>query len=149
MFSNLESRFGSGEKSPSKDIENFFFQLSNLSESVFVLENLTHQGLETAVYSIFAKAVLDIFAVCSLGKADLRFFLSYRLKTTIKITIFSTFYVAGIFSSCFSRNSCKKNTDSFNKKVKMQSPNMKQIATEVTTYIIVRKKQKSFCEIAP
>ena len=43
-----------------------------------------------------------------LEKADLRFFLSYRLQTTIKITIFSTFYVTDKFSSCHSRNSCKK-----------------------------------------
>ena len=106
-----------------------FFQLSNLSQSVFLLENPTHWGLETAVCPIFAKPVLDIFAVCSvvpictscnraiyakknknylLEKADLRFFLNYGLRTTIKITIFSTFYVTDNFSSCYSRNSCKK-----------------------------------------
>ena len=43
-----------------------FFQLSNLSQPVFLLENLTHWGLETAVYPIFAKSVLDTFTVCSL-----------------------------------------------------------------------------------
>ena len=32
---------GSGEKIPSKDM-NFFFQLSNLSQTVFSLENTTH-----------------------------------------------------------------------------------------------------------
>ena len=68
------------------------------------------------IYPIFAKPVLDIFAVCSLaprinlfpytaglfipknqnyllGNADLGFFLSCRLRTTIKITKFSTFYI--------------------------------------------------------
>ena len=87
---------------------------------------------------IFAKPLLDIFAVSSLvyrinlshmqlgylcrknqnyllGKTDLEFFLSYRLRTTIKIIIFSTFYVIDVFSSCFSWNSCKKKTGSFNK----------------------------------
>ena len=122
---------GSGKKSPSKDMNKFFFQLSNLSQPIFLLENPTHWGLETAVYPIFAKPVLDIFAVCSLvpsmnlshmqqsylcpknqnyllEKADLRFFLNCGLRTTIKITIFSTFYVTDNFSSCYSRNSCKK-----------------------------------------
>ena len=92
----------------------------SVSQSVSVLENPTHWGSETAVYLIFVKLVLDVFAVrslitrinlshmewsylCSknqnilLGKADLRFFLSYRLRTTIKITIFSTFYVVDNF----------------------------------------------------
>ena len=41
-------------------------QKKNLSQSVFLLENPTHQGLETAVCPIFAKQVLDILAVCSL-----------------------------------------------------------------------------------
>ena len=109
----------------------FFFQLSNLSESVFVLENPAHWGLETAVCPIFAKPILDIFAVCSLvprinlshthqsylypknqnyllGKVDLRFFLSYRLSATVKIKIFSTFYVIDNFLSCYSWNLCKK-----------------------------------------
>ena len=75
--------------------------------------------------------VLDIFAVCSLvpsmnlshtqqsylfpknqnyllEKAELRFLLNYGLRTTVKITVFSTFYVTDHFSSCYSRNSCKK-----------------------------------------
>ena len=43
-----------------------------------------------------------------LGKGDLRFFLSYGLRTTIKITRFSTFYIIGNFSSCYGWNSCKK-----------------------------------------
>ena len=37
-----------------------------------------------------------------LEKADLRFFLSYGLRTTIKITIFSTFYVTDNFSNSYS-----------------------------------------------
>ena len=37
-----------------------WFQLSNLSYSVVVLENPTHLGLETAMCPIFAKPVLDI-----------------------------------------------------------------------------------------
>ena len=129
---------GSGEKSPSKDMKIFFCQLSNLSQPVFLLENPTHWGLETAVCPIFEKPVLDIFAVCSLvpsmnlshtqqsylcpknqnyllEKSDLRFFLNYGLRTTIKITIITTFYVTNNFSSCYSGNSCNKNTDSFNK----------------------------------
>ena len=46
----------------------------------------------------------------------------------------------------------KKNTDSFNKtffKVKMKPPKYEANGTKVTTYIMVRKKQKSFCEIVP
>ena len=89
----------SGEKSPSKDLEKNFFQLSNLSQSIVVRENPTNWGLETPMCPIYAKPVLHIFAVCSLvpginlphtqqfylcqkgqnyllGKADLRFFLS-------------------------------------------------------------------------
>ena len=107
------------------------FQLSNLSQRVFLLENPTHWGLETVVCPIFAKPVLDIFVVCSLvpsmnlshrqqsylcpknqnyllEKSDLRFFFNYGLRTTIKITMFSTFYVTDNFSSCYSQNSCKK-----------------------------------------
>ena len=145
----------SGEKNQSKDIEKNFFQLSNFSQLVFLHENPTHWSLETAMYPILAKLVSDIFTVCSLiprmnfshtqqshlcqknqnyllEKADLRFFLGYGLRTTIKITIFSTFYVTDNFSNCYSWNSCKKNTDS-----------------EITTYILIKKKQKIFCEIAP
>ena len=107
----------------------FFFQLSNLSQLVFVLKNPTHWGLETTVSTISAKPVLDIFEVCSLvtrinlsytqqsylcpknqnyllGKADLGFFFNYRLRSTIKITIFSTYVID--FSSCYSWNWCKK-----------------------------------------
>ena len=114
---------GSGEKSPSKDMK-------NLWQPVSLLENPTHWGLETAMYLIFAKPVFN-FPVCSLvpsmnlshtqqsflcsknlnyllKKSDLRFFLNYGLRTTIKITIFSTFYVTDNFSSCYSENSCNK-----------------------------------------
>ena len=88
-------------------------------------------GLETAVCQIFVKPVLDIFGArwlvpsmnlshmqhCHLclnnqnyllEKTDSSFFLNYRLRTTIKITNFSTFYVTDNFSSCYSWNSCKK-----------------------------------------
>ena len=54
---------GSGEKTPSKDMDFFF---PNLSQSFFLLENLTQWGMETAVCPIFAKPVSDIFAVCLL-----------------------------------------------------------------------------------
>ena len=121
---------GSGEKSLTKDMKIFFFQLSNLSQ-FFLLENPTHRCLETAVCPISVKPVLDMFGVCSLvpsmnlshtqqsylcpkiqnyllEKSDLKFFLNYGLRTTIQITIFRTFYVSDNFSSCYSRNSCKK-----------------------------------------
>ena len=114
---------GSGKKKPKQGYGNFFFQLSNLSQLVFVLKNPTHWGLETTVSTISAKPVLDIFEVCSLvtrinlsytqqsylcpknqnyllGKADLGFFFNYRLRSTIKITIFSTYVID--FSSCYS-----------------------------------------------
>ena len=65
-ISFLEQLGGSGGKSPSKDMEKIFSQLSNLSQSVFVLEILTHWGLETAVCPVFVKPVLDVFAICSL-----------------------------------------------------------------------------------
>ena len=81
-----------------------FVQLSNFPKSVFALENPTHWDWETTVFPIFAKLVLDNFVVCSLvpwinlshmqcrgfyaqknqnyllGKADLKFFLSYKLQ---------------------------------------------------------------------
>ena len=38
----------------------------SVSQSVSVLENPTHWGSETAVYLIFVKPVLDVFAVRSL-----------------------------------------------------------------------------------
>ena len=47
-------------------MEKFFLQLSNLSQSAFLLQNPTHWGLEVVVCPIFAKPVLSIFAVCSL-----------------------------------------------------------------------------------
>ena len=53
-------------KKPKQGYENFFSQLSNLSQPVFLLENPTHWGLKTAVCPIFAKPILDNFAVCSL-----------------------------------------------------------------------------------
>ena len=51
-----------------------------------------------------------------LGKADLGFFLRSGWRTTIQITIFSTFYVIDNVSSCYSPKFVQKNTDSFNKK---------------------------------
>ena len=57
---------GSGEKNQSKDKDKKFFQLSNLSQSVYLLENPIHWRLETAVCPIFVELILDIFAVCSL-----------------------------------------------------------------------------------
>ena len=88
----------------------------------FLLENPTHWGLKTAANPIFVKPVLDIFAVCSLAprmnlphmqqsyfctknqnyllkKVDLRFFLSCRLRITIKIAICRTFQ-AVIVKNC-------------------------------------------------
>ena len=101
-------------------MEKNFFQLPNLSQPVFLLENPTHWGLETAMCPIFVKPVLDIFALCSLvpsmnlshtqqgylclknqtyllEKSDLRFFHNYGLRTTIEITIFGTFYAKDNF----------------------------------------------------
>ena len=77
---------GSGEKIPSKNMEKNFPRLSNLSQSVSVLDNPIHWGLETALCSIFAKLVLDIFAVCSLVS---RINLSYVQQSNLcpKITI--------------------------------------------------------------
>ena len=47
---------GSGKKKPKQGYGKIFFpQISDLSQSVFVLENPTHLGLETAVCPIFAK----------------------------------------------------------------------------------------------
>ena len=119
---------GSVEKSPIKDMAK---KLSNLSQSVFALENPTHWGLETAVCPIFLKPYLDVFAVflllpkinlshthtgylCPknqyylLGKADLKFFLSYRFRTIIEIKMFSTSYITDNLLSCYSQNLCKK-----------------------------------------
>ena len=44
-------------------MEKTFFSLSNFSQSVFLLENPTDWGWETAVCPIFAKPVLDIFVI--------------------------------------------------------------------------------------
>ena len=118
-------------KKPKQGCGKFFFfpAFKFFIISFCTWKNPTHWGLETAVCPIFAKPpVLDIFAVCSLvprinlshtqqgylcqknqsyslGKADLGFFLSNG-STTIKITIFNTFYTS--FSSCYRWNSCKK-----------------------------------------
>ena len=131
IIATISQKGGSGEKKPKKTYGEKNFQLSNLSQSVLILKNQTHWCLESTVCPIFVKPVFDIFAVCSmvptinlahtqqsylypknqnylLGKADLRFFLSNRLRTTIKIAIFSMFYVIDNFSSCYSRNLCKK-----------------------------------------
>ena len=119
---------GSAGKSPNKDMEKKKFQLFDISFCTWKPNAL---GFGNCSVPNFAKPVLDIFAVCSLvlrinlsqrqqgylfpknqnyllGKADLGFFLSYGLRTTIKITIFSTFYVIDNFSSYYSWNSCKK-----------------------------------------
>ena len=47
-------------------MEKTFLSLSSLSQSVFLLENPIDWGWETAVCPIFAKPVLDIFAICLL-----------------------------------------------------------------------------------
>ena len=138
MMSNMFSKVSSNEtflwfwwKKPKQEYGKFFFQLSNLSQSAFLLENPTHWALETAVCPIFAKPVLDIFTVFSrvprmnlsqsqqgylcqknqnylLEKAYFMFFFSYGLRTSIKITTFNTFYVTDNVLSCCSRSSCKK-----------------------------------------
>ena len=59
---------GSVEKSPSKDMKKKF-RFLNLSQPVFLIENPTHWGLKTGECPIFAKPVLDIFAVCSLVRS--------------------------------------------------------------------------------
>ena len=43
-----------------------------------------------------------------LVKADVRFFFSFGLRTTIKVTIFSIFYVTDNFSSCYGNEKTKK-----------------------------------------
>ena len=118
-------------KKPKQGYEKRIFSPTFKFDTSFFTWNPTNWGLETAVCPIFAKPVLYIFAVCSLipsmnlshmqqsylcpknqnyllEKSDLRFFLNYGLRITLKITIFSTFYVTDNFSSCYSRNSCKK-----------------------------------------
>ena len=99
-----------------------FPTIKSVTISFFLLENPTHWGLKTAANPIFVKPVLDIFAVCSLAprmnlphmqqsyfctknqnyllkKVDLRFFLSCRLRITIKIAICRTFQ-AVIVKNC-------------------------------------------------
>ena len=102
---------------------NFFFQLSNLLQPVFfLLENPTHWDLKTAVCPIFAKPVLDIFAVCSLVprmnlyhtqqsylcpknqnyllyKTDLGLFFSYGLRNIIKLQYSVLFMLQIIFQA--------------------------------------------------
>ena len=110
-----------GEKIPNKYSKKFFlnFQICHNQFLYF----------ETVVCPIFAKPVLDIFAVFPLAprinlphtglfipkKSKLlttegwfSIFLSYGLKTTMKITMFSTCYVMDNFSCCYSWNSCQK-----------------------------------------
>ena len=58
-------------KKPKQGNGKNFFELSHLSQSVFVLENPSHWGLETAVCPIFTKLVLDIFAVCLIPRINL------------------------------------------------------------------------------
>ena len=67
-FKYLKKKLGgSGEKSPSKNMKVKFYQLSNLSQPVFLLENPAHWGLETVVCPNCAKPVSDIFAVLFTG----------------------------------------------------------------------------------
>ena len=47
-------------------MEKKLFELQNLSQSVTALENLTHQGLETAVCPNVSKPILHTFVVYSL-----------------------------------------------------------------------------------
>ena len=51
---------GSGEKAQ------VFSNFEICHNQFFLLENPTHWGFQTAVFPVFAKPVLDIFAVCSL-----------------------------------------------------------------------------------
>ena len=106
-------------------IGKFFSQLLNLSYSV-LLKSPTHWGLETAACLIFAKLVLDIFAVCLLvprinlshmqqgylcpknqnyllGKVDLGFFLSYGLRATAKVQHSALFMFQIIFEDSFNK----------------------------------------------
>ena len=53
-------------KKTKQGCEIFFPNFQICHNQFFLLENPTHWGLETAVCPIFAKPVLDIFAVCSL-----------------------------------------------------------------------------------
>ena len=54
-----------------------------------------------------------------------------------------------IFQAVTVKICAKKNTDSTNKTfVQVKIKSNETIATEVTTYVNVRKKQKSFCKLA-
>ena len=122
---------GSGEKSPNKDMEKKNFPTFKFVTISFCTWKSNPLGLGNCKVSNFCETGFRFFAVCSLipriklshtqqsylcpknqnyllWKANLRFFLSYGLKTTIKMTIFSTFYVTDTFSSCYSQNSCNK-----------------------------------------
>ena len=112
---------GSGEKSPSKDMEKFFSNFQ-ICHNQFLYLKTQPTGVWKLWCQFLRNWFLDIFAVCSLvrkinlphtqqsylcpkninyllEKADLRFFLSYGLMTTIKITIFSSFYVKDNFQA--------------------------------------------------
>ena len=128
-----------------------FFPTFRFVKISILIENPNHWGLKTAVCPIFVKPVEDIFPVCLLvprmnlyhtqqnylcpknqnyllEKADLTFFFEYELRTIIKITIFSTFYVTDKFSSCYNQYSCKKTLfQYFFFQVKMKPPNVKQM----------------------
>ena len=123
---------GSGEKTPSKDMIKKCFPTFKFVTTSFFTWKPNALGLGNCSEPNFCETSFRYFCtVCSLvpsmnlfhtqqsyicpknqnyliEKADLRFFLNYGLRTTIKITIFSTFYVTDKFSSCYSRNSCKK-----------------------------------------
>ena len=109
----------------------FFSNFQICHNQFFYLKTQPIRAWKLQCTKIFEETVLDIFAVCSLvpsislsytqqsylcpknqnyllEKADSRFFRNYRLRSSIKITIFSTFYVTDNFSGCYSRNSCKK-----------------------------------------
>ena len=65
-------------------------------------------GIEDKFVPYAARLLIPKNQNYSLGNADLGFFVSYGLRTTMKITIFSTSYVIDNFSGCYSRNSCKR-----------------------------------------
>ena len=117
-----------GKKSQTSIRKNFFWTFKFVIISFCTLK-LNYWGVEPVVCPIFAKPVLDIFAVFPLAprinlphtglfipkKSKLlttegwfSIFLSYGLKTTMKITMFSTCYVMDNFSCCYSWNSCQK-----------------------------------------
>ena len=81
---------GCGEKSSSKDMKIFFFNFQICHNQFFYLKTQKKSKLLTR-------------------ESWFEVFLNYGLRTTIKITIFITFNITDNFSSCYSRNSCKKN----------------------------------------